>query len=146
MGAGTHETTTLVQLYLSGPLTPTAIAESLGMTTASVTGLLDRLAAAGQVTRSPNPHDRRSVLVRLTAEGESAARTIFELFTEDVTAALTGTGTAERDALVLLIDQLTVALRRSSTKADLALRLTADPRKDHTGAVSSVAEKAWLPD
>lgn len=44
-------------------VTPTAIAQHLGVSTASVTGMLDRLRHGGLIAFSPNPDDRRSKLV-----------------------------------------------------------------------------------
>lgn len=143
IGAGVPETTTLVQIFVSGPMTPTAIAEALGMTTASVTGLLDRLVAAGFVTRSPNPLDRRSVLVSLTENGRRAGNAIFELFSADVVRALDGISESERAALVLLLDQLTVTLRQRVAEPDLPTQLDAH-RKDAAAAVGQ--QKARLPD
>jgi DNA-binding MarR family transcriptional regulator len=43
--------------------TPTEIAGHLGVSTASVTGMLDRLHAGGLITFEANPRDRRSKLV-----------------------------------------------------------------------------------
>ncbi len=48
--------------------TPGDIAAHLGITTASTTKLLDRLARAGHITREPHPSDRRALVVRITAE------------------------------------------------------------------------------
>jgi DNA-binding MarR family transcriptional regulator len=50
-------------LLQEGPSTAGRLAEVTGFTTGSVTGLIDRLEAAGYVRRAPNPRDRRSVLV-----------------------------------------------------------------------------------
>ncbi|WP_150953060.1 MarR family transcriptional regulator [Microbacterium testaceum] len=44
-------------------LTPTEIAQSLGISTASVTGMLDRLRAGGLIDFVANPSDRRSKFV-----------------------------------------------------------------------------------
>jgi DNA-binding MarR family transcriptional regulator len=44
-------------------VTPTAIAQHLGVSTASVTGMLDRLHHGGLIAFVPNPDDRRSKLV-----------------------------------------------------------------------------------
>jgi DNA-binding MarR family transcriptional regulator len=44
-------------------VTPTAIAQHLGVSTASVTGMLDRLHNGGLIAFAPNPDDRRSKLV-----------------------------------------------------------------------------------
>ena len=45
------------------PLTPGAIAHVTGLTTGSVTKLIDRLESMGLVERLPNPVDRRSSLL-----------------------------------------------------------------------------------
>jgi DNA-binding MarR family transcriptional regulator len=50
-------------LIQDGPLTPTELASRLGLTTAAMTTSIDRLTAVGHVTRTPNPADRRGVLV-----------------------------------------------------------------------------------
>ncbi len=46
------------------------LAESLGITGATMSGLVDRLAKRGLVERLPDTTDRRVVRVRLTKEGE----------------------------------------------------------------------------
>lgn len=55
-----------VTILMEGPLTPRALAAGLGLTSGSVTALIDRLAARGFVTRAPDPADRRGVLVAKT--------------------------------------------------------------------------------
>ena len=55
-------------LALSGQLTAGELARATGLTTASITGVLDRLEAAGFVHRERDPADRRRVVVRLEAE------------------------------------------------------------------------------
>ena len=51
------------------PLSPTAIAQRLIVTTASVTSLLDTLERRGLVERRPDPADRRRLLVAITDDG-----------------------------------------------------------------------------
>jgi len=46
-----------------GTVTPTEIAQALAVSTASVTGMLDRLAAGGLIGFVANPADRRSKFV-----------------------------------------------------------------------------------
>ncbi|MFB7666351.1 MarR family winged helix-turn-helix transcriptional regulator [Kitasatospora sp. NPDC056138] len=55
---------------------PSLLAARLGLTTGSITAMLDRLEKLGYLTRSPHPTDRRKTLVRATPE---AARRAFEL-------------------------------------------------------------------
>jgi len=45
------------------PLSPTALASRLRITTAAVTKLVDRLSRAGRAERQPNPRDRRGIVV-----------------------------------------------------------------------------------
>jgi DNA-binding MarR family transcriptional regulator len=47
-------------------ITPRLLADRLGLTTGSVTSLLDRLEHLGYLTRSPHPSDRRKLIVRAT--------------------------------------------------------------------------------
>ena len=54
----------------SGQLRMKEFAEKLGITTGALTVLVDKLVRCGLVTRVPNEQDRRSIMVRLTAEGE----------------------------------------------------------------------------
>ncbi|WP_369371831.1 MarR family winged helix-turn-helix transcriptional regulator [Promicromonospora sp. Populi] len=55
-------------------VTPGAIAEHLGITTASTTKLLDRLATGGHVRRFPHPSDRRSLAIEVSEETRRVAR------------------------------------------------------------------------
>ena len=55
-------------LDLLGPCTPGKLAEYTGLTTGGVTVLLDRLEKEGWIKRSPNPGDRRSLLVSVNAK------------------------------------------------------------------------------
>jgi DNA-binding MarR family transcriptional regulator len=54
-------------LALGGRLTAGELAKRTGLTTASITGVLDRLEEAGFVRRERDPGDRRRVIVRLDA-------------------------------------------------------------------------------
>src|SRR6516225_4979692 len=54
-------------LALGGHLTAGELARRTGLTTASITGVLDRLEESGFVRRERDPHDRRRVIVRLEA-------------------------------------------------------------------------------
>ncbi|MFD3688239.1 MarR family winged helix-turn-helix transcriptional regulator [Nocardiopsis sp. NPDC058631] len=60
-------------LRVSGTMTPGEIAESLCLSTGSVTGVVDRLEAHGLVERTRHPEDRRKVAVRLTGGAERLA-------------------------------------------------------------------------
>ncbi len=52
-------------------MTTGAIADQLGVTTPTISGLVDKLVRAGLVERGHDAHDRRTIPLRLTEEGES---------------------------------------------------------------------------
>jgi DNA-binding MarR family transcriptional regulator len=56
-----------------GPITAGRLAEMAGLTTGSVTAVIDRLVAKGYLRRVPDPGDRRRVMVELTEELEQLA-------------------------------------------------------------------------
>ncbi|MGN6608433.1 MAG: MarR family winged helix-turn-helix transcriptional regulator [Jatrophihabitans sp.] len=67
-------------LDLHGPMTPSELSARSGLTSGSVTGVLDRLEALEFVRRERHPDDRRKVLVVL--DGERVARQLAPLFAE----------------------------------------------------------------
>jgi DNA-binding MarR family transcriptional regulator len=60
----------LVLLARDGPLTAGHLAEESGLTTGAVTFILDRLEAAGMVTRRRDTEDRRRVWVEIVPEAQ----------------------------------------------------------------------------
>jgi DNA-binding MarR family transcriptional regulator len=64
----------LTVLQLDGPSGAHRLADVLGVSAATVSGIVDRLAAAGMVERRPDPHDRRVRLVATTPRGADAVR------------------------------------------------------------------------
>jgi DNA-binding MarR family transcriptional regulator len=55
-------------LSFSGQMTAGELAKATGLTTASITGVADRLEEAGFVRRERDPRDRRRVVIRLVLE------------------------------------------------------------------------------
>ena len=58
----------------NGPISPSELGERLIVTRATVTGVLDSLERRGFVRRSPNPADRRGLLVEITPAGLDVLR------------------------------------------------------------------------
>jgi DNA-binding MarR family transcriptional regulator len=80
-----------VLIGAEGPLTPTALADRTQMPLSTVLYRVGRLEQRGHVERKPNPDDRRSYLLALTAEGQKllrAARPRFRASAEAVEARL----------------------------------------------------------
>ncbi len=61
---------TLEIIGAGGELRMKELAERMGVTTGSLTVLVDRLVRAGLVERRPDERDRRSIRVGLTSEGQ----------------------------------------------------------------------------
>jgi DNA-binding MarR family transcriptional regulator len=72
LGLGGTDSRFLTLLELYGPLTPGRLAALTGLTTGSVTGVIDRLEQAGFVGRERDAMDRRKV--RVVPIPEAAAR------------------------------------------------------------------------
>jgi len=65
-------------LSFSGHMTAGELARATGLTTASITGVIDRLEEAGYVSRERDPHDRRRVVVTLSLD--KAMRNVASVF------------------------------------------------------------------
>jgi len=52
-------------------LTPSALAERLGVSKPTITGLIQRMERDGLARRNPSPVSRRECIIQLTPEGES---------------------------------------------------------------------------
>jgi DNA-binding MarR family transcriptional regulator len=50
-----------------GSMSASQFADLTGLTPGAVTGLVDRLGRAGAVKRTPDPHDRRKVIITVTS-------------------------------------------------------------------------------
>lgn len=59
-----------LQVCAHAPAMPSGIAETVGLTSAGATDVIDRLEQRRLVRRVPHPKDRRAVLVELTRSGE----------------------------------------------------------------------------
>lgn len=68
----------LDMLNRSGEMKMTDLAHLLNVTTAAVTGLVDRLTRDGFVARQHNAEDRRIVKVKMTAKGAGVVGTMIE--------------------------------------------------------------------
>jgi DNA-binding MarR family transcriptional regulator len=91
-----------------GRSAPTAISDVLGRTTGGMTLTLDRLENAGWLRRSPDPADRRRVVVELTPAGKRLATRVNDaLHAWERRLDLPGDPTAVRDT----VDTLTRAIQ-----------------------------------
>jgi DNA-binding MarR family transcriptional regulator len=60
-----------------GPISAGDLARAAHLTTGAVTTAVDRMARAGWVRRTDDPHDRRRVLLEITEQTEGVLRDVF---------------------------------------------------------------------
>ncbi|MFO7749426.1 MAG: MarR family transcriptional regulator [Desulfobacteraceae bacterium] len=91
-GFGITSAQALVLLFLSEEdrITSKYLGRKLELDSATLTGLIDRLAKAGLVERCDNPHDRRAILVCLTRQGWKTAHGIQMIVEEANLSFLSG--------------------------------------------------------
>lgn len=131
IGVGVHEAAALGELLHQGPLPPTALVKRLGIASASVTALLDRLELAGFCRRERNPADRRSVLVVLTPGGRAAVEAMFSVFKDDVYTAVEESEPAHIREFAHALARIAQALQdRASQPASIADALNARAAAD----------------
>lgn len=64
----------LWELRHRGPTTQRVIADAMGVSARTITGLIDGLVSTGFVTRQPHPTDRRAFLVTFTPHGAATIK------------------------------------------------------------------------
>lgn len=87
-------------------LSPAQLIEATMIGSGAMTNRLDNLSRRGLVERRPNPRDRRSVLVRLTADGATHADDAMRRLAEREAEALRGLTHEEEATLARLLRRL----------------------------------------
>jgi DNA-binding MarR family transcriptional regulator len=98
-----------------GPTSVTRLAEEIGMDRTVVTRYVTQLEAAGLLTRTPSPDDRRSSAVALSADGARAVQAMRSRLHDALRAATSSWPATDVTALGELLDRLMsgLALPRS---------------------------------
>jgi DNA-binding MarR family transcriptional regulator len=91
---------TLVVLHSRGELNLNGLAEVLGVNSSTAMRMIDKLLAAGLVTRRENPDNRREVLLGLTREGSRLVQRVTDRRQARIARIVTTMPAAERAALV----------------------------------------------
>jgi DNA-binding MarR family transcriptional regulator len=89
-----------------GPLTPSEISDRMLVASATMTATLDTLESRGWVVRTPNPADRRSLLVTITDDGRAAADRFLPGIRKVERALMSGLTAKERDQLLALLGKV----------------------------------------
>lgn len=119
LGLASTDLIGLAAMSSADALSAGQLAEATGLTTGSVTVMIDRLEQAGYVQREKDPADRRRVIVRpVTARIDQDVAPLYAALAEGWIRALEGYGTEELSTLLdaqtrsaMLLHEQTAALR-----------------------------------
>ncbi|MCM8761485.1 MAG: MarR family transcriptional regulator [Candidatus Omnitrophica bacterium] len=82
------------------------IAEFMDVSTAAVTGIVDRLVRDGYIVRTSDPRDRRVVMVKLTAKGISTVKDIMEARKQATIKIFSGISQREREEYLKILTHI----------------------------------------
>jgi DNA-binding MarR family transcriptional regulator len=88
LGVSPTETQCLYVLARFGPATPGELARRVNLSSGATTRMLDRLLAAGYITRSPDPYDRRRVVIAPAGDGIARVSAMYEPLNADLAGLL----------------------------------------------------------
>ncbi|MFW0788023.1 MarR family winged helix-turn-helix transcriptional regulator [Gordonia sp. CPCC 205333] len=116
LGLSAVERKTIDILRRTGPAPASEISRQTGLTSGAVTGLVDRLAERGYAERSPDPNDRRRVLVSLVDDPDLNRHlaAIFGPLGDDM-AELMATFSASELAAITTFQRVTTDILRTHT-------------------------------
>ncbi len=103
----------LETLYHLGPLQQHTLASKLLKTAGNITRVLDVMQKSGLIERRPEPDDRRSHRIHLTARGKKLIGRIFPGFASDIRNAFGCLVVTEQDQLNLLLRKLGTNIKYS---------------------------------
>ena len=87
-------------LLAEGPSAPTQLAAALGLTTGAMTKVLDRLEAAGYITRSHDPADRRRIIITADPAGLARLAAHYDGMGERMSAYLSDRNSADLEVIL----------------------------------------------
>jgi DNA-binding MarR family transcriptional regulator len=109
----------LWELGQRGPTTQRVLAESLGVSARTITGLVDGLVATGFVTRQPHPTDRRATHVTFTEQGTRTVKTLERGQRELARLLFAGMPDERFDCFVHGLDEVLIRLRAQGLSAKI---------------------------
>ncbi|MCW2921447.1 MAG: MarR family transcriptional regulator [Thermoleophilia bacterium] len=116
LGLNPNEESALL-LIGRGVTAPSEISRLIGMTTAGITNMFDRLEAEGLVRREPHETDRRRVLLTLTKRGFRSQLELESVHVE-VASAVVAAGKGTLASVQSFLDDAAVIVEASSTPGD----------------------------
>jgi DNA-binding MarR family transcriptional regulator len=125
-GADSSEVHVISYVQRYGPCAVGQLSRVFGHKGATLTGLLDRLEKRGLLTRTPNPDDRRSWLVRTTPKGRGVVRKLARRVVDTECALRANIADRDYEAFLRVIDAIK-QLETQRVTPDGDSHATADP-------------------
>ncbi len=107
---------TLVVLERHSGINLNGLADELGVNASTAMRMIDRLLAAGLVTRAENPNNRREVLLGLTAEGIKLVNDVTRRRRAEIAAIVTAMPAERRNELVAALHAFAEAADEPSAR------------------------------
>lgn len=105
-GLSASETLLLAELHRSGSLSPTTLAQRVGLSRGRLSHLLHRLLDASLIERRENPNDKRGAQIHISQKGEAAAKRASDRVDELWSKSLATLGEAGEAMLRQQLDDL----------------------------------------
>jgi DNA-binding MarR family transcriptional regulator len=107
---------------------PSDLADEVGVTRATMTGLLDSLEKAGLIAREADPSDRRALVIKITPIGTAVCERVFPIHMRNITTLLKDLSEADHRALRTCMAKIQAGLERLETiQADSAKPVDSNP-------------------
>ncbi len=106
-------------LFFRGVSTPSELAKYTGLSSGSVTAMIDRLEKSGLVERRPNPNDRRGTLIVIVQEAAEKAAPLFASARQAQNKLLAGYAESELELLADYFAQSATMFDREGQKLRL---------------------------
>ncbi|RFA16288.1 hypothetical protein B7R21_02610 [Subtercola boreus] len=110
-GLSSIEFRALFMIAEAGSLRPKQLADQLRVTNGAITGLSDRLIAAGLLNREAHPNDRRSLYLTLSPAGHTAMRSMHSGLAAMLERAVEGIDERELAAAMAALRHMTESIR-----------------------------------
>jgi MarR family transcriptional regulator, negative regulator of the multidrug operon emrRAB len=101
-------------------LTPSELSEKIGVTRATMTGLLDTLAKDGHIQRLQHKGDRRKLVVRLTEAGRNRLDTLLPKYMGELALLTSNLSEKEQQTLIGLLEKVNRGPQATKKRKTLA--------------------------
>lgn len=114
LGLSTTDHKALDFIYRHAPLTAGRLAELTGLTTAAITGVIDRLEKAEFVKRKADPNDRRKVLIVPNPARQQDVYRLFSSLSKAIAELTSGYSDKELELIYDFVTKATEILREQT--------------------------------